>query len=120
MPLQKEKNKDYFTYAQYKNWPEDERWEIIAGQTYDISPAPDTTHQDISGNIFYQIYSYLIDKPCKVFAAPYDVFLPEEGETGDETSTIVQPDILVFYDLSNLSERGPLSLCREEESLKKN
>ncbi|MDX9801001.1 MAG: Uma2 family endonuclease [Spirochaetia bacterium] len=106
MPLPKEKNKDYFTYAQYKGWPEEERWEIIDGQAYDMSPAPGTTHQEISVEITRQIANYLIDKPCKVFAAPYDVFLPEDGETEDETSTIVQPDITVFCDLSKLSERG--------------
>ncbi|MCK5673556.1 MAG: Uma2 family endonuclease, partial [Spirochaetales bacterium] len=49
---------------------------------------------------------YLEDKPCQVFSAPFDVFLPEPNETEDKTSTIVQPDISIICDKSKLSEKG--------------
>ena len=106
MAIPKEMEKQYFTYAEYKHWPDDERWEIIDGDAYDMSPAPGMTHQIFSGEIFRQIANYLEDKPCQVFSAPFDVFLPEPNETEDKTSTIVQPDISIICDKSKLSEKG--------------
>ncbi|MBI9099360.1 MAG: hypothetical protein JEY91_12825 [Spirochaetaceae bacterium] len=39
------KKADYkFTYKDYSSWPEDERWELIDGVAYNMSPAPTTTH----------------------------------------------------------------------------
>ncbi|MDA3809475.1 MAG: hypothetical protein PF518_03995, partial [Spirochaetaceae bacterium] len=77
----KEENKqrDFFTYAQYKHWPEEERWELIHGEAFDMSyggigeqqaclrpaPAPGMNHQDISGRIFMQIANFLEGKPCR-------------------------------------------------------
>ncbi len=108
MPLPKETNIDYFTYAQYKNWPKEERWEIIEGEAFNMSPAPGMTHQNISGELFRQIANYLSEKPCKIFAAPFDIFLPKNNESEEETSTIVQPDISIICDPSKLSEKGCL------------
>ncbi len=102
----KEKYKDYFTYAQYKTWSDDERWELIEGEAYNMSPAPGTTHQTVSGEVFSIIHNYLEDKPCRVFAAPFDIFLPDEDEPEDEINTIVQPDIVVLCDDEKLSEKG--------------
>ena len=42
---QKEKYSDYFTYAQYKHWPDDECWELIDGDTYNMGPAPDYSYK---------------------------------------------------------------------------
>jgi Uma2 family endonuclease len=98
--------KDYYTYGDYKLWPDEERWEIIDGEAYDMSPAPGLTHQKISGEIYRQIANFLEGKPCRVFAAPFDVFLPEPGESEDGTSTVVQPDISIICDDSKLSEKG--------------
>ena len=44
-----------FTYADYLAWPEEERWELIEGQAYDMSPAPTRRHQELSKRIEYQI-----------------------------------------------------------------
>jgi len=98
--------KDFFTYADYKLWPTEERWEIIDGEPYNMSPAPGMTHQKILGEIHRQIANFLEDKPCEVFAAPFDVFLPEPEESEDDTSTVVQPDISVVCDQTKLSEKG--------------
>lgn len=106
MPIPKKVYKDYFTYSQYRNWPDNERWELIDGKAYGMSPAPGMTHQNISGEFFRQIANYLDDKPCRIFAAPFDVFLPEKNESEDEISTIVQPDIVVVCNHSKLSEKG--------------
>ena len=103
-PLHSEK--DFFTYGDYKLWPDEERWEIIDGEPYNMSPAPGMTHQKISGEIYSQIHNFLEDKPCDVFSAPFDVSLPEPGESEEQTSTVVQPDIVLICDEEKLSEKG--------------
>jgi Uma2 family endonuclease len=96
-----------FTYADYLNWPNDERWELIHGTAFDMSPAPNTFHQNISGELYRQIANFLKDKPCKVFAAPFDVRLPDYSDEADnEVDNVVQPDISVICDPSKLDERG--------------
>jgi len=40
MAIPKESEKQYFTYAEYKNWPDEEKWEIIDGAAYDMSLLP--------------------------------------------------------------------------------
>jgi Uma2 family endonuclease len=36
-----------FTYKDYKTWPEGERWELIEGQAFAMSPAPTRRHQEL-------------------------------------------------------------------------
>jgi hypothetical protein len=40
-----EKRDAGFTWADYRSWPEEERWEIIEGVAYAMSPAPSIKHQ---------------------------------------------------------------------------
>jgi Uma2 family endonuclease len=95
-----------FTYKEYKTWPLHERWELIDGVAYDMSPAPSRYHQHISRNLEFQIVTFLQDKPCEVYDAPFDVFLPEGDEDEDEITTIVQPDIVVVCDEHKLTDKG--------------
>ncbi len=95
-----------FTYGDYRQWPEGERWELIAGEAYAMSPAPTRTHQMILGEIFRQIANFLEDKPCQVYIAPFDVRLPERNEADDAIETVVQPDLVVVCDASKLDEKG--------------
>ncbi len=95
-----------FTYGDYLEWPDDERWEIIDGEAFDMTPAPNTLHQEISRNLCLQIALFLEGKPCRMFNAPYDVLLPEGQETDEEVTTVVQPDILVVCDAGKITERG--------------
>ena len=37
-----ERRKERYTYADYLQWPDGERWEIIDGVPYNMSPAPST------------------------------------------------------------------------------
>lgn len=99
-----------FTYGDYEKWSEDQRWELIDGIPYDMSPAPSRKHQEILGALYLQLATYLKDKPCKVFLAPFDVRLPQGDETGDTIRTIVQPDLTVVCDHSKLDERGCLGV----------
>jgi len=106
MALPKKIQKEYYTYAEYKYWPDEEKWEIIDGIAYDMSPAPGMTHQKMVGEIYRRIAVFLEDNKCEVFVAPFDVFLPKLNESENETSTIVQPDISIICDKSKLSEKG--------------
>ena len=87
-----------YTYADYCSWEDGERWELIGGEAYAMAPSPSEGHQGISGRIFGQLYMYLRGKPCKVYAAPFDVRLNADGAD----DTVVQPDILVVCDKSKL------------------
>jgi hypothetical protein len=73
-----------FTYKHYKTWPDEERWELIDGQAWAMSPAPMTRHQELVGRLFMEIQTFLTGKPCKAYLAPFDVLLPEANETDDE------------------------------------
>ena len=95
-----------FTYADYCTWPEDERWELIDGVAYDMSPAPARVHSLISGELFRQMANFFADKPCEVHAAPFDVRLPKGDEPDNKVDTVLQPDILVVCDEGKLDDKG--------------
>ena len=79
-----------YTWTEYQTWSDDERWELIDGVAYNMSPAPSTRHQAIAGNFFSSLYRQLTGKTCRPFMAPTDVRLSE--------TDVVQPDILVVCD----------------------
>ncbi|SHI26787.1 Endonuclease, Uma2 family (restriction endonuclease fold) [Desulfosporosinus lacus DSM 15449] len=99
-----EENKKH-TYSDYLTWPEKERWEIIDGVPY-LQSAPKWQHQSISGELYRQISNYLIDKPCRVFASPFDLCLVEYEESDDDILNIVQPDIVIVCDETKLRKTG--------------
>jgi Uma2 family endonuclease len=95
-----------FTYRHYKTWPDEERWELIEGHAWGMSPAPLRGHQGISGLLCRRIGNFLEGKPCKAYSAPFDVLLPASDEADEEVGTVVQPDIIVICDRSKLTPRG--------------
>ncbi len=106
MALSMRKEELKYTYGDYLHWPEGERWEIIEGVAYDMSPAPTYKHQFIAGEIYRQLANYLLGKPCIPFIAPCDVVLPEEGEDEEDIETVVQPDIVVICDRNKIANHG--------------
>jgi Uma2 family endonuclease len=109
MGIPKKKTDHKFTYGEYSSWPEDERWELIDGVAYDMSPAPSSLHQGISTQLIVEISLFLKGKPCKIYAAPFDVMLPVFPiESKDEINTVVQPDLSVICDPSKIIKRGCL------------
>lgn len=104
LPLLKKGNN--FTYGDYINWPDDERWELIDGYAYNMSPAPSRRHQQISRELEIPIGVFLADKPCEVYDAPFDVRLPEADEDDEDIYTVVQPDIVVVCDEKKLDDKG--------------
>ena len=107
VPLKKSDHK--FTYKEYCSWPEDERWELIDGIAYNMSPAPSSKHQRISGYLYTGLSNFLKQKSCEVFSAPFDVMLPNFPiENEEEIDTIVQPDISVICNPTKIVDRGCL------------
>lgn len=106
MPLPNKNPDELYTYADYLNWDEDDRIEIIDGKpVMQASPIPE--HQFVSGEIFAQLHSYLKGKQCKVVAAPFTVRLFEtEEDTSTNIKTVVQPDISVICDMSKIDKNG--------------
>jgi Uma2 family endonuclease len=107
-------NRDIYTYHDYLQWPQNERWELIEGVPYNMSPAPSRRHQGVAVELSRQIANFLTDKPCEVYFAPFDVRLPEASTEDmrhvddDEITTVVQPDIAVICDPDKLDDRGCL------------
>lgn len=95
-----------FTYGDYLQWNDSERWEIIDGVAYNMSPAPTSYHQKISRELTRQLSNFLLGKTCQVFPAPFDVVLPRTGESAEESETVVQPDIVVICDQKKITRRG--------------
>ena len=95
-----------FTYADYLQWPEDERWELINGKPYAMAPAPTISHQALAGQLFRQIDEALDGPPCSALIAPVDVLLPASDEADEQAATVVQPDILVVCDPEKITERN--------------
>jgi Uma2 family endonuclease len=91
-----------YTIKDYLSRQGDGRWELIYGVPYAMAPGAGTSHQLLAGEIFGELRNYLKGKPCRTFAAPYDVYFPG-GEAGD---TVVQPDVLVVCDPTKIKTRG--------------
>jgi Uma2 family endonuclease len=105
LPARKEDR--LYSYGDYKGWPDDERWELIDGVAWNMSPAPSLGHQAISTELVHGIRSFVGKGGCRVFAAPCDVLLPDlPGQSDDAVRSVVQPDIIVVCDPSRLKGHG--------------
>ena len=87
-----------YTVADYMNWPDEERWELIDGVAYDMSPAPTIKHQNIAGGLYSLLREKLKGKTCQPFIAPVDVVL--------SAVDVVQPDVIVVCDPTKITERN--------------
>lgn len=94
------------TYGDYLGWGEEQRYELVDGLAYCMAPAPELVHQEVAGEIYYQLRRALEGGPCRALIAPVDVRLPKAGEADEEVDTVVQPDVLVVCDPGKLDRRG--------------
>jgi Uma2 family endonuclease len=107
MPLPEKQKYSTYSYKDYLSWNDGERWEIINGAVYSMTPAPSRRHQDISRELGFQIASYLKGKMCTLYYAPFDVRLPDYPDQPDnEITNVVQPDLLVVCDRTKLDDKG--------------
>ena len=96
----------HYTYADYLQWPDDMRYELIDGEAFLMSPAPLVEHQEVAGELFRQLANQLDGQPCRPYIAPVDVRLPRKDEADAAIDTVVQPDVLVVCDPHKIDRRG--------------
>ena len=103
MALPQEKS---YTYADLLEWNDGKRYELYNGQPVMMSP-PLRQHQEISGEIYLQIGTYLKGKKCKVYHAPFSVRpFAADGDSPYDTDTLVEPDITVVCSSDKLDKYG--------------
>lgn len=96
-----------YTYADYRLWRDDQRWELIEGTAWSMSPAPTMRHQAIVATITRIAATWCMGRPCAVFPAPFDVLLPDRpDQPEDEVTSVVRPDVSVVCERSRLREWG--------------
>ncbi len=86
--------KGHYTVADYALWPEGERWELIDGEAYLMTPAPSRRHQQIAAQLVGQFLASLQGRPCTVYPAPSDLTFGDKAD--DQADTVVQPDLFVM------------------------
>lgn len=98
MPLPQER---IYTIEDIYNLPDGKRAELIDGQIYFMAP-PSRKHQDLLMEFSRIIANYIHGKSgsCKIYPAPFAVYLDEN------TNTYVEPDISVICDNSKLDDKG--------------
>jgi hypothetical protein len=65
------------------------------GTAWSMCAVPNRAHQEVKGELFFQLKQWLKGKPCKVYDAPFDVLLPADpDDADDDVDTVVQPAIL--------------------------
>ncbi len=93
-----------YTFTDYLTWKFKERVELIKGKLFKMSPAPNRRHQEIVVFLTSTLFQYLKGRPCKLYVAPFDVRL--SVPKGENTFTVVQPDLCVVCDLEKLDQQG--------------
>ena len=90
-----------YTIDDIYSLPEGSRAELINGQIYYMAP-PSRKHQEMLSFLHAAIYNHitLSKGKCKVYPAPFAVFLCEDD------SKYLEPDISVICDKSKLDEHG--------------
>jgi Uma2 family endonuclease len=75
-----------FTYEDYRNAPEDKRYELLDGDLV-MTPAPGERHQSVSALLTSRLFQFVTENRLgRVYAAPFDVVL--------SNTDVVQPDLL--------------------------
>jgi len=100
------RDRSRYTYADYRAWPEDVRYELVDGTAFMMAPAPSVDHQTLAFEVGRQLGNALEGHSCRVLMAPVDVLLPRADETDDAVATVVQPDLLLVCDPQKVTPRG--------------
>ena len=94
-----------FTFANYMNWPENERWQLLDGTAYAMAP-PSWAHQTVVTELGRQLGNALHGKPCQARVAPVGVRLPRQNEADANIRTVFEPDIFVVCDRGKIDAKG--------------
>ncbi|OAS21401.1 hypothetical protein A8708_31545 [Paenibacillus oryzisoli] len=95
--------KKFHTYQDWLTW--DGAWELINGKSYNMSPAPTSLHQYIVGELYYALRTFLQNRNCFVFVAPFDVFF-SESEEYKSPDHVAQPDLSVVCSKDQIAKNG--------------
>ena len=93
------KAEQYYTYEEWLKIDDGNRYELLNGTLY-MMASPTPQHQAVSGEIFRQITNFLVGKPCRIYAAPFDIRIHRGKDT------VFVPDISVICDSSKINKRG--------------
>ncbi len=85
-----------YSWADYREWPKDERWELVSGEPFAMSPAPSLRHQHVVTALGREVSLFLQGRPCRAFVSPVDVRLSDDD--------VVEPDIVVVCDEGRMRE----------------
>ncbi|MGN0484035.1 MAG: Uma2 family endonuclease [Lachnospiraceae bacterium] len=93
--------KNGYTTEDIFSLPDGSRAELIDGTLYNMAP-PSRIHQELVQQLSRIIGNYIFSHAgeCKVYPAPFAVFLNKDNKT------YVEPDISVICDLQKLDETG--------------
>ena len=91
----------FYTIDDIYSLPEGSRAELIDGQIYYMAP-PTRNHQEILSFLHAAIYNHIARNKgeCKVYPAPFAVFLNKDDKN------YVEPDISVICDKLKLTDKG--------------
>lgn len=92
--------KPNFSYAEYLQLPDDQRYEVLEGELV-MTPAPGTDHQQILAKLTIQLGTFIEAHSLgQFYFAPVDVILADQ--------TVVQPDFLFVRQerLDIIQQRG--------------
>lgn len=95
-----------YTYADYLKWKFKERVELLKGKIFRMSPAPSSSHQQISLKVTRKLDKYFINTHCSLFVAPFDVRLVKIKSNDTIVTTVVQPDLCVICEQNKLDDKG--------------
>ena len=98
MPLLKN---DIYTIEDIYALPAGQRAELIDGQIYNMAP-PSPLHQELVMELSATLRDYIKKNngTCKVYPAPFAVFLNQDDQN------YVEPDISVICDSNKMNDRG--------------
>ncbi len=105
MPITKSER---YTWDDYRSWDDDQRYEIIGGELFNMTPAPRVQHQRVCGSLFSALHEHFAGRKCSPLVSPIDLKLSEQDT--------VQPDIVVVCDPSQIKDthiEGPPRLVIE-------
>jgi Uma2 family endonuclease len=88
--------KTRFSWHDYRQWPDSERWELIDGGAFNMSPAPSTRHQKVAARLYSRLEKAVEGRGCQPFIAPTDLRLSDFD--------IVQPDLLLVSNLDQITD----------------
>ena len=94
-------SKRVYTIADIEALPDGERAELINGEMFMLA-SPNTVHQELITELMVDIYNQIKQRKgkCKVYAAPFSVYLHNDDKT------YLEPDISVICERDRMDKKG--------------